>query len=98
MVKGNNENRWIFISPCYDELRRIAKCEVLWISADWNKGMCPDGDGAKQKLEYTWVNGAIRHIHKVMQFFLYSRTSTQHLPQEQSKRTRFDKSGKCEIF
>ena len=37
--------------------------------------MCPDGDGAKQKLEYTWVNGATRHIHKVLQIFLYSRTS-----------------------
>ena len=37
--------------------------------------MCPDGDGAEQKLEYTWVNGATRHIHKVLQIFLYSRTS-----------------------
>ena len=52
--------------------------------------MCPDGDGAKQKLEYTWVNGAIRHIHKVLQNVLYSRTSTQRLPQGQSKRTRYD--------
>ena len=62
--------------------------------------MCPDGDDAKQKLEYTWVNGAIRHIHKVLQIFFIqsSRTSTQRLPQEQSKRTRYDKSGKCEIF
>ena len=42
-----------FLSPSYDELRRIAKSEALWISPDWNKGMCPDGDDAKQKLEYT---------------------------------------------
>ena len=98
IIKGNNENRWIFICPSYDELLRIAKSETLWISPDWNKGMCPDGDDAKQKLEYTWVNGAIPHIHKVLQIFLYSRTSTQRLPQEQSNRTRYDKSGKCEIF
>ena len=40
--------------------------------------MCPDGDGAKQKLEYTWVNGAIRHIHKVLQIFLYSPVEPLH--------------------
>ena len=56
--QGNNENRWILLSPSYDELRRIVISEALWISADWNKGMCPDGNGAKQKLEYTWLNGA----------------------------------------
>ena len=25
----------------------LQKSEALWISADWNKGMYPDGDDAK---------------------------------------------------
>ena len=55
--------------------------------------MCPDGDGAEQKLEYTWVNGTFRHIHNVLHTFLYSRTSPQRLPRGQSKRTRYDSRG-----
>ena len=78
----------------YAESQNLKHCGFLQIGIKEcvRMGMVPS-----KKLEYLSY-GAIRHIHKVLQNFLYSRTSTQRLPQGQSKRTRYDKSGKCEIF